>query len=123
MKTTSIVYIVDDEEKVLKSLEWLIASIGYKVETYISAQTFIDNYNSNAYSCLILDVRMPDISGLELLKRVKQDRPDLEIIIMTGLGEAETYLEAKDEGAFDYLIKPINIPILRLMISKVFHQN
>ena len=117
------ILIIDDEHMVCETLQDILQEDGYEVRTALSALSGLAEIEKETPDLIISDLRLPDISGLELLKRVKRDRPNLEIIIMTGLGETETYLEAKDEGAYDYLTKPINIPILRLMISKVFHQN
>ncbi|MGA1796634.1 MAG: response regulator [bacterium] len=117
------ILVIDDEHMVCETLQDILQEDGYVVRTALNALSGLAEIEKDPPDLVISDLKLPDISGLELLRRVKQDRPYLEIIIMTGLGEAETYLEAKEEGAFDYIIKPINIPILRLMISKVLHQN
>jgi DNA-binding NtrC family response regulator len=117
------ILIIDDEHMVCETLQDILQEDGYQVRIALNALSGLAEIERETPDLIISDLKLPDLSGLELLKRVKHKRPNLEIIIMTGLGEAETYLEAKEEGAFDYIIKPINIPILRLMISKVLYQN
>ena len=117
------ILIIDDEHMVCETLQDILQDDGYHVRIALDALSGLAEIEKDPPDLVISDLKLPDISGLELLKKVKHERPYMEIIIMTGLGEAETYLEAKEEGAFDYIIKPINIPILRLMISKVFCQN
>ena len=117
------ILIIDDEHMVCETLQDILQEDGYYVRIALDALSGLAEIEKVPPDLVISDLKLPDISGLELLKRVKKERPFMEIIIMTGLGEAETYLEAKAEGAFDYIIKPINIPILRLMVSKVLCQN
>ncbi len=116
------ILIIDDEYMVCETLKDILEDDGYQVRTSLNALNGLEEIEKETPDLILSDLKLPDISGLELLRRVKQERPHLEVIIMTGLGEAETYLEAKEEGAFDYIIKPINIPILRLMVSKVLRQ-
>ena len=113
------ILIIDDEHMVCETLQDILQEDGYDVRIALDALSGLSEIEKDPPDLVISDLKLPDISGIELLRRVKSERPYMEIIIMTGLGEAETYLEAKEEGAFDYIIKPINIPILRLMISKV----
>ena len=117
------ILIIDDEHMVCETLQDILKEDGYDVRIALDALSGLSEIVRDPPDLVISDLKLPDISGLDLLRRVKQERPYMEIIIMTGLGEAETYLEAKQEGAFDYIIKPINIPILRLMISKVLCQS
>ena len=117
------ILIIDDEHMVCETLQDILKEDGYDVRIALDALSGLSEIERDPPDLVISDLKLPDISGLDLLRRVKQERPYMEIIIMTGLGEAETYLEAKQEGAFDYIIKPINIPILRLMISKVLCQS
>ena len=93
------ILVIDDEHMVCETLQDILQEDGYLVRTALNALSGLAEIEKDPPDLVISDLKLPDISGLELLRRVKQDRPYLEIIIMTGLGEAETYLEAKEEGA------------------------
>ena|SRR5436190_133264 len=85
---TPIVFVVDDEVSVRRSLELLIGSAGWKPETFASAQEFLSSPRVLAPSCLVLDVSLPDLNGLELQKRIASDRSDMQIIFISGYGDA-----------------------------------
>ena len=81
------VYVVDDDKAVRDSLRWLIESIKLNVETFSSAQEFLENYRNSTISCLLLDIRMPGLSGLELQQELKQRGIHLPVIFITGHGD------------------------------------
>jgi two-component system response regulator FixJ len=102
------VFVVDDEAVVARSLRWLIESVGLKVETFSSADEFLASYRQQRRGCLILDVRMPAMSGLELQKKLKVLGVTLPIIFITGHGGVQTAVTALQAGAVDFLEKPFD---------------
>jgi len=102
------VFIVDDDQAVARSLRWLIEIVRLGVETFASAQAFLDNYDSSKPGCLVLDVRMPGISGLELQERLAARRINIPIIFITGHGDVQMAVRALQAGAFDFVEKPFN---------------
>ena len=108
MPTDSIIYVVDDDEAVRESLEFLLTTAGMKAKSFESAKAFLEVLPRVAFGCVITDVRMPDITGIDLLKRVKQDNPDLPVIVITGHGDIALAVEAMKIGAVDFLEKPFD---------------
>jgi len=105
-RPTPIVFVVDDDVSVRESLELLIRSAGWRVETFASAQEFLAHPRVNAPSCLVLDVTLPDLNGLDLQKRVAVDRTDMPIIFITGNGDVPMTVQAMKAGAVEFLTKP-----------------
>ncbi|MBI5107811.1 MAG: response regulator transcription factor [Rhodocyclales bacterium] len=99
---------VDDDQAVARSLRWLIESVRLRVETYASAQAFIDGYDAARSGCLVLDVRMPGMSGIELQERLAAQRIRIPIIFITGHGDVQMAVRAVQAGAFDFIEKPFN---------------
>lgn len=102
---TPIVFIVDDDISVRESLEPLIADAGWRPVVFASAQEFLDRPRERVPSCLVLDVSLPDLNGLELQKRIA-DRSDLPIIFITGHGDIPMTVQAMKAGAIEFLTKP-----------------
>lgn len=100
------VFVVDDEAVVRESLHWLIESIGLRVETFASATEFLDAYDPTVPGCLVLDVRMPGISGLELQEMLKERGHAIPIIIVTGYADVPMAVRAMKNGAMEFLRKP-----------------
>ena len=100
-----IVFVVDDDISVRESLELLIAQSGWRPELFASAEEFLVRPREPVPSCLVLDVGLPDLNGLELQKRVA-GRPDLPIIFITGRGDIPTTVQAMKAGAVEFLTKP-----------------
>src|ERR1700733_7356258 len=109
---TPIVFIVDDDISVRESLELLISSAGWQPETFVSAQEFLSRPRVLAPSCLILDVNLPDLNGLDLQKRVAADRIDMPIIFITGYGDVPMTVRAIKAGAVEFLTKPFSDDVL-----------
>lgn len=107
-QTSGTVYVVDDDEAVRESLSWLISSVGLKVETYGSAQEFLDAFDAECPACLIVDVRMPGMNGLELQRRLADKAICLPVIVVTGHGDVQMAVHAMKDGAFDFIEKPYN---------------
>src|SRR5471032_1165798 len=107
-----VVFVVDDDVSVRESLELLIASAGWRAQTFESAQEFLDRPRVHSPSCLLLDVSMPGLNGLELQKRVAGERADMPIIFITGHGDVQTTVQAMKAGAVEFLTKPLRTEIL-----------
>jgi FixJ family two-component response regulator len=100
------VFVVDDDISIRESLELLIRNAGWRVETFESAHEFLSRPRIAVPSCLVLDVALPGLSGLDLQKLVTVDRTDLPIIFITGYGDVPTTVQAMKAGAVEFLTKP-----------------
>lgn len=116
------VFVVDDDPKVREALQWLFESVNLPVETFKNAKHFIDNHNANKMGCLIVDVRMPGMSGLELLDYLKLKKCHLPIIMITGHGDIPMAVRAIQAGAEDFITKPFNDKYLIDKIQQIFTQ-
>jgi two-component system, LuxR family, response regulator FixJ len=104
----STVFVVDDDRAMRQSLQWLIESVGLAVETFSSARAFLESYDPRRPGCLVLDIRMPEMSGLELQDKLGAGGETLPIIIITGHGDVSTAVRALKAGAVDFVEKPFN---------------
>jgi FixJ family two-component response regulator len=109
---TPIVFVVDDDVSVRESLELLIRWAGWQPETFASAQEFLSRPRVLAPSCLVLDVTLPGLNGLDLQKRVAVDRTDMPIIFITGYGDVPMTVQAMKAGAVEFLMKPFRDDVL-----------
>jgi FixJ family two-component response regulator len=109
---TPIVFVVDDDVSVRESLEALIRCAGWQPETFASAQEFLSRPRVLAASCLVLDVTLPDLNGLDLQKRVAVDRTDMPIIFISGYGDVPMTVQAMKAGAVEFLTKPFGDDVL-----------
>jgi two-component system, LuxR family, response regulator FixJ len=100
------VYVIDDDEAMRDSLDFLLGTAGFKVTLFESAHNFLETISSVDFGCVVSDVRMPGIDGIELLKRLKASRSVLPVVIMTGHGDVQLAVEAMKLGAVDFLEKP-----------------
>jgi FixJ family two-component response regulator len=100
------IFIVDDDMAVRDALKLLLRSVGQAVETYGSAQEFLDAYSEDRPGCLVLDIRMPGMSGLELQQKLNEKHSILPIIFITGHGDVPMAVEAMQAGAVDFIQKP-----------------
>jgi FixJ family two-component response regulator len=114
MQSTPIVFVVDDDISIRESLELLIRSEGWHPQLFASASEFLASPPArlSVPSCLVLDVSMPGLSGLELQKRVANDRADMPIIFITGYGDIPMTVEAMKAGAVEFLTKPFTDDVL-----------
>lgn len=117
MTTKGIVYVIDDDEAMRDSLNFLLDSSGYKVALFDTAQAFLDALPGLVFGCVVSDVRMPGLDGIELLKRVKAQHSPLPMLIMTGHGDVPLAVEAMKLGAVDFLEKPFEDDRLTAMIE------
>lgn len=119
MSMEAIVYVVDDDQAMVESMSWIIESVGLKVKTYTRAHEFFDNYNPDQHGCLLLDVRMPGMSGPELQVRLnEQGTTILPIIFISGHGDVPLAVRVMKAGAVDFLTKPFNDQVLLESINK-----
>lgn len=120
---TPTVFIVDDDEAIRDSLSMLMKSVGFEYEIYDNAQVFLDSYDGERTGCLLLDIRMPGISGLELHAKMKEMALDLPIIFITGHGDVSMAVEAMKNGAVDFFQKPFRDQELLERISQTIEQS
>ena len=103
-----MVFVVDDDVSVREALESLVRSAGFEVETFGSAQDFLDHRKADKPSCLVLDVRLPGLSGLDLQKRIVEANREIPIVFITGHGDVPTSVRAMKAGAVEFLTKPFS---------------
>ena len=121
--TEPVVYVVDDNESARQSLTWLIESVGLKVRAFPSAQQFLDACDTSLVGCLVLDVRMPGMGGLELQERLGELGYTLPIIFITAFGELQTAVQAMKSGAIDFIEKPYDSEQLLVHIQKALRDH
>jgi len=112
--TAGTVFLVDDELGMLKALTRLLKTEGFTVRAFTSAKAFLDTYSPEAHSCLVLDVAMPELDGLQLQQRLAQSGTTLPIVFLTGRGDIPMTVHAVKAGASDFLTKPVkDVDLLR----------
>jgi len=121
--TNHNVYVVDDDQAVRDSLRWLIESVGLNVKTFSNGQELLENFNEAEISCLVLDVRMPGISGLDLQQRLKNMNAKIPVIIVTGHADVPMAIQAMKAGAFDFIEKPYSDQLLLERIQCAIEQD
>jgi FixJ family two-component response regulator len=105
---TALISIVDDDESIREAIQSLLRSVGFRVQTYASAEQFLQSAQSETTACLILDVRMPGMSGLELQRRLMATQCRIPIVFVTAHGDEEARTRALQEGAVEFLLKPFS---------------
>ena len=118
-----IVFIVDDDVSVRESLELLIQDAGWQPETFASATSFLGRPRVRVPSCLLLDVSLPDLNGLDLQQRIADDRADMPIIFITGYGDVPMTVRAMKAGAVEFLTKPLDDDALLSAVSHALDQS
>jgi two-component system response regulator FixJ len=113
-----IVHVVDDEEAVRNSLAFLLTSSGFAVRTHASATSFLEIAGDARQGCLVTDLRMPDIDGVELLRRLNDMNAMLPTIVVTGHGDVQMAVEAMKNGALDFIEKPFSDEVLLASIQR-----
>ncbi len=106
------VFVVDDDQAMRNSLKWLIESVGVQVESFASADDFLVQYQPGRHGCLVLDVRMPGMSGLDLQEQLAQQNINIPVVIITGHGDVPMAVRAMKSGAIDFIEKPFNDEVL-----------
>lgn len=120
MKDRKSILLVDDEELYLDALAMILIKEGYDISTACNGKKALQSVKKKQYDLVITDMIMPDITGIDVLKEVKSLYPEAKVIIITGFGAPESYLESMTLGAFEYLNKPINMPELKKAIKRAF---
>ncbi|MGI4813896.1 MAG: oxygen response regulator transcription factor FixJ [Janthinobacterium lividum] len=113
------VFVVDDDEAVRDSLRWLLEANGYRVQCFASAEQFLGAYQPSEIGVLILDVRMPGMSGLELQERLISENSRLPIIFVTGHGDVPMAVSTLKKGAKDFIEKPFDEAELRALVERM----
>ncbi|MEJ2377254.1 MAG: response regulator FixJ [Pseudolabrys sp.] len=108
MQPEPVIYVIDDDEAVRQSLEFLLKTAGISVRSFDNAKSFLEMLPEVRSGCIITDVRMPDITGIDLLRRVKEQGVDVPVIVITGHGDIGLAVEAMKIGAVDFLEKPFD---------------
>jgi len=122
MKTKAHILLIDDEPSSREALTTLLNSTGYEVTTAGNAADAYDTLDRNRFDIIIADLILPDATGIDILKWIRANRPHSSVIMITGMGSAETAVEAMKEGAFDYITKPLNFNELQIVINKALEQ-
>ena len=112
------ILVVDDEESIRYMLKMALEEAGYEVELASDGITALAKLTESVFDCVISDVRMPEMSGLELLKAIQEIRPDLTVIVMSAFGSLDTAIEAMKLGAYDYVSKPFKQDEILLTLKK-----
>src|SRR5208283_4492482 len=118
-----IVFVVDDDVSVRESLELLVRCEGWQPETFASAKEFLACSPALVPNCLVLDVSLPSLNGLELQKRIADERTDMPIIFITGHGDVPTTVQAMKAGALEFLTKPFNDDVLLTAIRAALERS
>jgi len=112
-----LVHVVDDDAALRDSLRWLLESAGLRVATYASAESFLEAYAAAQGGCLLLDIRMPGMSGLELQDELKRRGYTIPIVFITGHGDVPMAVNAVKKGALEFIEKPYNAQALLVMVD------
>ena len=108
MESEPTVFVVDDDNDVRDSLRWLIESAGFHVETHATPQAFLESYRPGAPGCVVVDLRMPGMSGIDLQEKLSGKEPSIPVIVITAFGDVATAVRAMKSGAVDFLEKPFD---------------
>jgi FixJ family two-component response regulator len=123
LRLTPIVFIVDDDVSVRESLELLVHCAGWQAESFASAQAFLDYPRVHVPNCLVLDVSLPGLNGLDLQRIVADERTDMPIIFITGYGDVPMTVQAMKAGAIEFLTKPFQDDVLLTAIRAALERS
>ena len=123
MQPEPTVYVIDDDDAVRHSLEFLLKTAGIEVRGFESAKAFLEILPLIKSGCIITDVRMPDITGIDLLRRVKESGVDIPVIVITGHGDISLAVEAMKIGAVDFLEKPFDDDLLVASVRSALNKD
>lgn len=112
------IHIIDDDIQLAKSFSKILSREGYTVKTSFTGKTGIQNVLAEPPGLVVLDIKLPDINGIEVFERLNKKLPNLPVIIITAYGDTETAIGAIKKGAFDYIYKPFDIPQMLELIKK-----
>ena len=112
MSSQEIVHVIDDDDAVRDSLAFLLKSAAFQVATYDSAASFLEAAAQGVSGCIVTDVRMPGMSGIDLLRQLQSQKSTLPVIVVTGHGDVQLAVEAMKAGAVDFIEKPFDEDVL-----------
>ena len=112
------ILVVDDEQSMCDFMEIMLKKEGYDVTTSVSSHEAIQMTASNNYDLIIADIMMPEMSGMDLLRKIKKAKPNQDFLVMTAFAAVDTAIEAMKEGALDYITKPFKVDEIKLVIEK-----
>ena len=116
------VYVVDDDEAVRDSLQWLLEGKGFRVRCFDSAESFLSRYDAREVACLIVDIRMGGMTGLELQSRLIEARSPLPIVFITGHGDVPMAVDTMKKGALDFIQKPFDEDALLTLVDRMLER-
>jgi len=116
------IYVVDDDEAVRDSLQWLLEGKDYRVRCFDSAESFLSRYDPREVACLLVDIRMPGISGLELQDRLIERKSPLPVVFITGHGDVPMAVTTMKKGAMDFIPKPFKEEELLSVVERMLDQ-
>ncbi|WP_303907953.1 response regulator transcription factor [Thiohalomonas denitrificans] len=117
------VFIVDDDEAVRDSLSWLMSSVGLAAKSFSSARVFLDTYAPSRPGCVVLDIRMPGMSGLDLQEQIRKRGIELPLIFISGHADVPMAVRALKSGAFDFIEKPFNDQVLLECVQRAIEED
>ncbi|MEZ5358039.1 MAG: response regulator [Candidatus Zixiibacteriota bacterium] len=117
-KAREKILVIDDERRMCDSLEALLSESGFEVKSFQESEKAADEIKSGNFDLIVSDIKMPGMSGLDLLRLARNIDPQALVVLMTGYGSLESAIEAINEGAYDYLLKPVEFPQLELVIKR-----
>jgi len=123
MRNLSQILLIDDESHNREALTLLLTHAGYQVQSAASGEEALKILQETPFEVVITDLFLPGVSGIDILKRVKEDSPYTNVILITGNASAETAVEAMKEGAFDYITKPLNFEKLKILVAKALEKS
>ncbi len=118
MISSQTVYIIEDEPEVSNALRCLFESVHLQVQVYENANKFLENYHHSHQGCLVIDVRLPGMSGLELIEHLKSQKNHLPIVVISGYADIQMAVRAMKAGAKDFILKPFNEQCLLETVQK-----
>lgn len=122
-KADQVILVVDDEEGLRDALSRLFEDEGYTVISAESGEQALEMLQQTRVDLILTDMRMPGMSGIELLKEVRETHGNIGVIILTGYGEIESYIEAMNFGAMEYVSKPFRVNELKFIVSKILQES
>ncbi len=123
MNAKQVILIVDDEEGLREGLGKLLEDEGYVVLSAETGEQALEILQQSHIDLVLTDIRMPGMDGIELLKKIRERHGDLGVIILTGYGQIESYIEAMNFGAIEYVSKPFKVNELKFIVNKVLSSN
>lgn len=119
---TAAILVVDDEENARDGLSKILTKEGYKIDVASDGKEAIDSIRKNRFDLVITDMRMPQMDGFEVLREIRKMDDNIGVIMITAFGEVDSYFEAMNLGAFEYINKPVKVDELKRVIAKVLEE-